>query len=141
MSDFLRAVFSVVSKRGWVLVVLNWLFFGFVVVGSFVGQAGVVWVQVWPFGESLPNGGGNVLLLIGMIFVFNLVLSGFVLVTLTGFVFFGLSVFFLSLRALLWWMLLNGLSTSLFLLALPTVILEGEGYVLAGLVGVSLGLS
>jgi len=141
MGDFLRVVFSTVSRRLWVLVVLNWLFFGFIVVGSFVGQAGVVGVNVWPLGEIFPVEEGNVLFLIGVIFVLNLVLSGFVLVTLTGFVFFGLSVFFLSLRAFLWGTFLNELSTPLFLLALPTVMLEGEGYVLASLTGVGVGLS
>jgi len=41
----------------------------------------------------------------------------------------------------LWGVLLNGLLTSQFLAAFPTLILEGEGYVLAALAGVNLGLS
>jgi len=38
-------------------------------------------------------------------------------------------------------MLLNRLSTPVFLSALPTLILEGEGYVLASLIGIVLGMS
>jgi hypothetical protein len=123
------------------LAVLNWLFFGFIVVGSVFGKMGVVEVYSWPFGEVLPVDVNNALLLVGFVFVFNLVLSGFVLVTLTGLAFFGLPLFLLSFRAFLWGMLLNGLSTPLFLAALPTLMLEGEGYVLAALAGVDLGLS
>lgn len=140
MSVFLRSCFSVVW-RGWFLAVLNWLFFGFILVGSLLGQVGVVEAPAWPFGEVFPVEVSNALLMVGVIFVFNLFLSGFVLVTLTGFVFFGSSLFFLCFRALLWGVLLGGLSTSMFLAALPTLALEGEGYVLAALAGVNLGLS
>jgi len=139
--DFLRECFSVVFRRGWVLVVLNWLFFGFIVVGGLVGQAGVVQVYTWPFGEIFPIEMSDSFLMFGFIFLFNLVLSGFVLVTLTGLGFFGLSLFFLCFRAFLWGLLLNGLSTPLYLVALPTLILEGEGYILTALAGVNLGLS
>ncbi|MGQ9459968.1 MAG: stage II sporulation protein M [Candidatus Bathyarchaeaceae archaeon] len=75
------------------------------------------------------------------IFFFNLVLSGFVLVTLSGLAFFVLPLVFLFVRAFLWGVLLNGLSTSMFLAAFPTLILEGEGYVLAALAGINLGMS
>lgn len=141
MLDFLRRCLSAVVSRSWVLVVLNWLFFGFIVVGSVLGQMGIVEVYSWPFGEVLPVDVSNVLLVVGFVFVFNLVLSGFVLVTLTGLAFFGLPVFFLCFRALLWGNLLSGLSTPSFLVVLPTLMLEGEGYVLAALAGVNLGLS
>jgi len=141
MSNFWRSLFSVVWRRVWFLIVLNWLFFGFIVVGGLLVQAGVVEVYAWPFGEVFPVEAADPLFLVGFIFVFNLVLSGFVLVTLTGFAFFGLSLFFLCLRAFLWGTLLSGLSTPLFLVALPTLILEGEGYVLAALAGVVLGIS
>jgi hypothetical protein len=122
-------------------VFLNWLFFGFIVVGSLLGEVGVVPVFTWPFGEVFPVKVSNALLMVGVIFVFNLVLSGFLLVTLTGLAFFGLPLFFLCFRAFLWGALLNGLSTPMFLASLPTLILEGEGYVLAAFAGVNLGLS
>lgn len=121
--------------------VLNWLFFGFIVVGSLLVQGGFVQVYAWPFGEILPIDVSNAWFLFGFIFANNLVLSGFVLVTLTGLVFFGLSAFFLCFRALLWGMFFSGLSTPVFLVVLPTLVLEGEGYVLAATAGVVLGLS
>lgn len=138
---FLRATLTVVWRRSWLFVMLNWLFFGFIVVGALLVQAGVIQVYAWPIDVALPVEVDNPLLLIGLIFVLNLVLSSFLVVTLTGFAFFGVSLFFLSLRALLWGMLLNGLSTPMFLAVLPTLILEGEGYVLAASVGVVFGLS
>jgi len=141
LCDFLKSCLSVVWRRGWVLVVLNWLFFGFIVFGGLLGQFGVVEVYYWPFGEIFPVEVGNAFLTVGFIFISNLILSSFVLVTLTGLAFFGLPLFFISFRAFLWGMLLNGLSTPLFLAALPIVLLEGEGYVLAALAGVNLGLS
>jgi hypothetical protein len=141
LRDFLKFCLSVVWRRSWVLVVLNWLFFCFIVFGGLLGQFGVVDVYYWPFGEIFPAEIGNAFLTVGVIFVFNLVLSSFVVVTLTGLAFFGLPLFFISFRAFLWGMLLNGLSTPLFLAALPVLILEGESYILAALAGVNLGLS
>ena len=61
--------------------------------------------------------------------------------TLTRLVFFILPVGFLLFRALLWGVLINSLPTPLFLASFATLILEGEGYVLAGLAGANLGLS
>jgi hypothetical protein len=120
---------------------LNWVFFGSVVVGGLLAQAGFVTFSWWSFGEASSLELGNAFLLFGVIFVFNLVLSGFVFVTLSGLVFFVLSPILLGFRALLWGVLLNGLSTSRFVAVLPTVVLEGEGYVFAGLAGLLLGLS
>lgn len=141
MRDFLKSCLSVVWRRVGVLVVLNWLFFGFIVFGGLLGQFGVVKIYYWPFGEIFPVEVGNAFLTVGFIFISNLILSSFVLVTLTGLAFFGLPLFFIFFRAFLWGMLLNELSTPLFLAALLVVILEGEGYVLAALAGVDLGLS
>jgi len=75
------------------------------------------------------------------IFLFNLLVSGFILTTLTGLVFFALPLAILVLRATVWSALLNTLSTQALLLALPTIIFEGEGYVLTATAGVILGLS
>ncbi len=139
---FLGEVFSVISRRAWWLVVLNWLFFGFVLGGSFLGG----WISLGPF-YSLPASGvsqsyqSNPILLFGFLFVFNLVVSGFVVVTLTGLAFFALSPIFLCYRGMLWGALLAGLPRSSFLFVLPTIILEGEGYVFAAVAGVLMGLS
>lgn len=141
MLDFLRSSFYAVSKNSLVLVLLNWLFFGFLVIGALLGQAGAMFFG-WRVGEEvLRLGVSNVVFTVLGIFLFNLVVSGFILVTLTGLAFFVLPVVFLLYRALLWGALLNQLSTLLFLVAFLTVVLEGEGYVLAGLAGVNLGLS
>jgi hypothetical protein len=124
------------------LLALNWLFFGFVLVGALVGQYESVDFVVWPVGEEVFHQEIGVFpWLVLEIFLFNLFLSGFVLVTLSGLVFFALPVLFLLFRAMVWGVLLNGLPTPLFLFALPTLLLEGEGYVLAALAGVGLGLS
>jgi hypothetical protein len=137
--SFLREWLQIVSSRSFVI--LNWLFFGFMVFGAVFGQSsysGLAWFAGTDFSGKVS---GNVVLMVLEIFVFNLILSGFVVVTLSGFAFFILPVGFLLFRAFLWGMLLNGLSTSLFLSVMPTLIIEGEGYVLACLVGVKLGLS
>jgi hypothetical protein len=75
------------------------------------------------------------------IFVFNLFLSAFVIVTLPGIMFFPLSTGFLVFRAVLWGLLFYPLPASLFLDALPTLILEGEAYVVAAVAGTVAGLS
>lgn len=142
MSRVLREVLSVVSKRGWWLVALNWLFFGFVLVGSLLGGL-ISFPQPYllPASEVSPFSQASPLLLFGFIFVFNLVFSGFVFVTLTGLVFFPLSPILLSLRGFLWGILFAGSPTSKFLAILPTLVLEGEGYVFAADAGMLLGLS
>ncbi len=80
-------------------------------------------------------------IMLAVIFLFNLALSGFLVVTLPGLVFFPLSAATLVYRAFLWGLLLSHLPTPLFLAVLPTLILEGEAYVFAGVAGVVLGLS
>jgi uncharacterized membrane protein SpoIIM required for sporulation len=75
------------------------------------------------------------------IFVFNFVLSAIIVVTLPGIVFFPLSAGFLLFRAVLWGLLLYGLPNWLFLAVLPTLVLEGEAYVFAGVAGAVVGVS
>ena len=75
------------------------------------------------------------------IFVSNLIVSGFLLLTVSGLLFFVAPFCILAYRAALWGVLLNGLSTPAFLAALPTILLEGEGYVFAGGAGIILGMS
>lgn len=142
MWSFVRVCVSVVSRRVLLLIVLNWLFFGAMVVGGFLGQSEYVAVYEWPLGEEIFHKEiGNVPFMILSIFLFNLILSGFAWVTLPGLGFFVLPVVLLLVRARLWGVLLNGLPAPWFFVALPTLILEGEGYVLAGVAGVDLGLS
>jgi len=139
---FLRECVDSVAKRCTSLIVLNWLFFGVVVVGVFLGQFGFEGLSVLPVGEVVFVEGveQGVLLFFG-VFFWNLVVSGFVLLSLSGALFFVLPGVFLLVRGLLWGILLSTLPTASFLAVLPTLVLEGEGYVLAGLVGVHLGLS
>ena len=142
MWSFIRVCVSVVSRRVLLLIVLNWLFFGAMVVGGFLGQGEYVAVYEWPLGEEIFHKEmGNLTFMIVSIFLFNLILSGFIWVTLSGFGFFVFPVVLLLVRAALWGVLLNGLPAPWFFVAFPTLILEGEGYVLAGVAGVDLGLS
>lgn len=141
-AEFSEASFRVVWRNGLFVVVLNWLFFGAIVVGALLEENETVGVYRWPVGaEVFTLEASSAVLSVITIFFFNLVLSGFILVTLTGLALFVLPVGFLLFRAFLWGALLNGLSTPMFLAALPTLVLEGEGYVLAALAGVNLGLS
>ena len=75
------------------------------------------------------------------IFLFNLCVSAFAVVTLPGMVFFPLSTFFLLFRAVLWGLLLYALPVWPFVSVLPTVVLEGEAYVFAAAVGTVVGVS
>lgn len=142
MWGFLRDCLGVIAKRALLLVALNCLFFVSLLIGAFAAEAGSVRFSVWPVGaEVFSLEANNAALLLISIFLFNLVLSGFALLTLTGAGLFVLPFGLLLLRAFLWGMLLDGLSTPVFLVALPTIVLEGEGYVLAALAGIVLGLS
>jgi hypothetical protein len=85
--------------------------------------------------------GGNVLLTVLAIFLFNIVVSAFVVVSLPGFVGFPLSTVFLLYRAVLWGLLLHSQPTWVLLVALPTLVLEGEAYVLAAGAGTVVGVS
>lgn len=122
---------------------LNVLFFSVVLGAAVAAQlllppplssGGSVSLFPWP----LTNLGPAVFFLI---FVFNLAVSAFVVVTLPGFVFFPLSACILAFRAILWGLLLYPLPSGNFLAALPIVFLEGEGYVLAAAAGTVVGLS
>ena len=140
--DFVKACLGVLLERGVVFAVMN----GFCFCSVFVA---VFWAQ---FQLPLPYEGASVelpeflvgvdwpLMIVG-IFLFNLVLSGFVFVTLPGLVFFPFSSAVLLYRGFLWGVLLSQLSTSQFLVVLPTLVLEGEGYVMASVAGTTFGLS
>jgi hypothetical protein len=83
----------------------------------------------------------NAPLLFLFIFCFNLVVAAFCVVTLPGFLFFPLSAALMTLRAVLWGLLLGPLPTGFFLDVLPTMLLEGEAYVIAAAVGLTVGYS
>jgi len=138
-----RSCVEVLSRRGYFFAVMNILYFGSILIAVLLAyflfqpvlyELGVVEVPEVLVGVDWP------LMLVG-IFLFNLALSGFLVVTLPGLVFFPLSAAALAYRAFLWGLLLSQLPTPLFLAVLPTLILEGEAYVFAGVAGVVLGLS
>lgn len=139
--DFLRSCFHAVSRNYLVFVIYNWLLFSAIIAGALLLQSESWFVRLPVSGDSLILGTDSVVLMAVGIFLFNLALSGFLLITLPGLAFFALPAVFLFYRALLWGILLNQLFTPQFLIALPTLILEGEGYVLAAICGTNLGLS
>ena len=141
LGKFFKSCFSLISRRILLFVLMNTLYFGFVIVGAFLAQFQSLPFYEWSLGEGIFVGEWSSPVMILVIFLSNLVVSAFFLVTLTGLVFFGVSVVVLLVRALLWGALLNQLLTPQFLLAFPTLVLEGEGYVFASLAGVTLGLS
>lgn len=141
MLGFLKDCLGIVSGRALLLVLLNWLFFCSIIVGALLGRYGHGGFASWPIGKAEFAGSVDLPLLVVEIFALNLVASAFIVITLPGLVFFALPAVLLALRGLLWGLLFGGVSISTFLLALPTLVLEGEAYVFAAFAGVSLGLS
>jgi len=146
VKSFWSSLSSTFSRRGLVFAVLNLVYFGSILVTALVAQFQTP--QLPPAGELPLEVPGIFSLeavgfpwLVVSIFVWNLVVSAFVVVTVVGVVFFALSMVTLVLRAVVWGTLLGQLSTPQFLAVLPTLLFEGEGYVLAAVVGVVLGLS
>jgi hypothetical protein len=135
---FFRAGLKTVSRRYKLFVILNWLFFGSLLIGALVAKD---WFPFLPSSESVVPNVDNAWLAFFEIFFFNLVVSAFAVVTLSGLVFFAFSPVALAVRAGLWGVLLDRLSTSALLIAVPTLVLEGEGYVLASVAGMVLGLA
>jgi len=143
MFDWFRSGLAVVSLRGRLWAFLNLVFFvsvfgvAFAVELLFPPELSVGWQPRFPeliFGDTF-------LVIFLSIFFSNLILSAFVFVTLPGFVFFPLSGAMLVYRAFLWGLLLRYQPTWLLLAALPTLVLEGEGYVLAAVGGTVAGVS
>jgi len=92
-----------------------------------------------PFLEELFNGDPFVSAF--AILIFDLFFSAFVFVMLLSVAFFPLSIGFLLFRAFIWGSLLYSQPTWTLLVAIPTVILQGEAYALAALTGLLVGLS
>lgn len=143
MKAFLRTCMDVVCRRKRLLAALNLLFFWTVFAAAlatsflvtpppYEGMVSETWRFV--FGDHW------FFMALG-IFLSNLVLSALIMVTLPGLVFFLLSPALLLFRAAVWGQLLAFTSTLQFIVALPTLILEAEAYVLAAVAGTDLGLS
>lgn len=133
-------VFEVVSARGKLLAFMNAAFFFCVFVVFFVSEfllPSLPYEGLNPPFPEIINAGFPLMLL--EIFAFNLGLSAFVFVTLPGFAFFPFSTGFLLYRASIWGVLLHYQPTWLFLIAMPTLVFEGEAYVFAAVAGTVVG--
>lgn len=119
---------------------MNILYFGSMLVAALITGRQYALEDEWIIDGNLAGTGGLVVMF-ASIFLFNLVVSGFLVLTLTGLLFFVLPAGLLVMRAALWGFMMNQLSTPVFLAAFPTLLLEGEGYVIAGVAGVNLGLA
>lgn len=127
-----------------IFLVMNTLYFGTILIASLLLQ----FYHPFPLELSKHDyvldrraDGVGLVFLVADIFFFNLFLSAFLFITLSGVAFFVLPVFSLLVRGTLWGLLLNQQPTSMFLASLPTLVLEGEGYVIASVSGIILGLS
>lgn len=131
------------SARDKLLALMNLMFFGGVFLASF--GIGFVFGPVLSPPWSLPSAqslfGNNFYVMMMGIFLLNLVISAFVLVTLSGLVFFPLSAAMLGIRAFLWGLVIYASPADSLLWALPTLVIEGEAYVLAGAAGTIAGVS
>ncbi|MDH5787152.1 MAG: stage II sporulation protein M [Candidatus Bathyarchaeota archaeon] len=124
-------------------VVLNGLFFVVVLASALVASFVFVLPPLEEGTSVIQNGlfGDSWVLTFLFIFFSNLILSAFLVVTLPGLAFFVLSCLLLSYRSVFWGSLLAFSPISQFLAALPTIVLEGEAYVIAAVAGTTLGLS
>jgi uncharacterized membrane protein SpoIIM required for sporulation len=143
IKNFFNSSWLTLLRRGSLLTLINVIYFGSILICALLKQ---LWFPPTLKEESIEfphfmftDWGLPALVL--SIFLFNLLISGFILTTLTGLVFFALPLAILVWRATIWSMFLSALSTQALLIVLPTIIFEGEGYVLTATAGVILGLS
>lgn len=141
--SLLSSVSYTFSLRGRLVVLMNLVFFTCVfltasVAGFLLPPA--LYLGVQPGLSEMYLGSGGLALVVG-IFLSNLVLSAFLIVTLPGFVFFPLSTVFLIVRGFFWGTLISQEPTWALLIFLPTVIIEGEAYALAAAAGTVVGAS
>lgn len=140
---FLRSCVSIILKRGKLLAFFSFLYFSSVFLTALVA-AFIFPPPLYVGGSSSVFGNflfGDAVVTVVWIFVFNLVLSAFIVVTLSGLAFFPLSAVALFVRAVLWGFLICPLPAWAFLVVLPTLVFEGEAYVFAGVAGTMLGVS
>jgi hypothetical protein len=83
----------------------------------------------------------NLPLAVMSIFLFNLVVSAFLVISVPGFLFFPSSSGLIFFRGLLWGLLLYSQRTWVVLVVMPTLVLEGTGYALASVAGTIVGAS
>lgn len=139
----LTSTWDVISTRGKIVAIMNILFFGGVfvtvlLVGSlFPPSLYLGWQPDAP--EVFLNLDWPIM--IEWIFLFNLVVSAFVMISLLGAIFFPLSVMSLLYRAFFWGLSIHALPNWLFWALLPVLIFEGEAYALAAVAGSVTGLS
>jgi hypothetical protein len=137
----LSSYLAVVSARGRLLALMNLVFFGCVFTVFLLSDLLfplLISESPQPFPQTLS---GNVFFMFLGIFLFNLVVSSFIVVTLPGFLFFPLSTGFLLFRGFIWGVLLHYQPTWVLLVAMPTLVLEGEAYALAAVAGTVTGFS
>jgi hypothetical protein len=139
--DFFGNFGEMLTERLPIVALMNLAFFGSILITAFLTQSVAPPSEFWEPPNFFPLPLSNVPLLVVTIFLFNLVVGAFVLLTLMGMVLFVIPAGVLIWRGWLWSSLISQLSTSSFLLVLPTLVLEGEGYVLASVAGTVLGLS
>lgn len=139
---FFESALRVLFRWNTLLVSLNLIYFGSILVGAFLAQTPYVIVYELPASDNYLLGTvDNAFLLALAIFFFNLVISGFLLTTLSGLIFFVIPFIVLAWRALLWGTLIAQAPSPQFFAVLPTFVLEGEAYVIAAAAGIILGLS
>jgi hypothetical protein len=138
-SSLLEVLFA--RWKLWTL--MNFLFFGCVLVVAFVSSLLFSPVPYLSSSTRFPATfpGDNFVLMFLSIFVSNLVLSAFLVVSLPGFALFPLSTAFLVFRGLIWGTLLYRDPTWLVLVAKPTLVFEGMAYSLAAVSGTIVGAS
>lgn len=137
------SLFEVLSARWKLLALMNFLFFGCVFVVALASSLLVPRVLYLGSSTRFPVMflGNNFVLVFLSIFVSNLVLSAFIVVSLPGFALFPLSTAFLVFRGLIWGTLLYRDPTWLVLVATPTLVFEGVAYSLAAVSGTIVGAS
>lgn len=124
-----------ISNKYLIFVSLNWLFFCVILIATIAQD------ETWIFRQStqiFPIDVRDPIITTMGIFLTNLIFCAFAL-TLSGMLFFLLPLAVLTVKAWIWGTILNAVPTSKLLAAFPTIILEGEGYILAALAGVYLG--
>jgi len=131
------------SARGKLLAFMNFAFFGsfflFVVLFDVVLYPTLYSDLKLPFPELFSS--SSIYLALLNIFLSNLFLSAIAVITLPGFIFFPLSVGFLLFRSFIWGLLFSQQPSLIFLVAVPTLIIEGEAYCIAAVCGTVVGAS
>jgi len=138
----LSSYVAVLSNRGKLLVFMNLLFFGSV----FITVVVLNWYLPPPFYGEHSSPFPHLLQYdpfwqFWIIFINNLIVSSFLIITLPGFAFFPLSGALLAFRAYIWGELIYNQPPFVLLAALPVIVLEGLAYTIAAVSGIVVGMS